>query len=137
MKYVIRTFFLAVLLAVLPTACGEDETSPLIGTWELESESATACTDPLDNYSMNYTCTSSDCTKITFKSGGKLKLEFEEDDVTISLEGTWEKSDGMLTVCVNGDCDEPAAYEISNGTLTLSGSDASTGCTMSIVLKKS
>jgi hypothetical protein len=137
----LKTTILLILCAVAIVSCNDDEkkiSHPIVGTWTLLSESASDCTDPLDEYEDLYDCTPDDCITVTFKSNGKFVIKYIEDGDTDTEQGTYTLSGNEITLCypdIPPDC-ETMSFVIDGSTLTTTGVDEFVGCTYTVVLGK-
>lgn len=134
---ILRALFFGAILV----SCNDDEKKinhPIVGTWTLLSESASDCTDPLNDYEDTYTCTPDECVTVTFKSNGKFVVNYTEDGDTETEQGTYTISENEITLCYPDtppDC-ETISFVIDGSTLTTTGVDEFDGCTYTVVLVK-
>ncbi|MCK6618627.1 MAG: lipocalin family protein [Cyclobacteriaceae bacterium] len=131
----------ALFFGAMLVSCNDDEKKinhPIVGTWTLLSESASDCTDPLNEYEDTYTCTPDECVTVTFKSNGKFVITYLEDGDEETEQGTYTISGTEITLCypdVPPDC-ETISFVIDGLTLTTTGVDEFDGCTYTSVLIK-
>lgn len=137
MKTVGNILLACLLLSGLIISCKEDEqTDQLIGTWTLLSETKINCTNEAENHYNAVECTNQFCRKITFKNDDTFKVEETDEGVKQTIPGTYQKDGDQITLCFDGNCDEPVTYTINNGSLTISGQEVDTGCIKTVVFTK-
>jgi len=113
------------------SSCKKDDekpSNPLIGTWIYTTDTATNCTDPDDDYTESFSCTTTDCNKITFKADGTYSTNIIVDGDTYLSSGTYTISGNTFTLCRISDCHDPLTFGVNGSTLTFTGK-TSLGCT--------
>ncbi len=138
MKRIIKFSFQGVIVAslLLIASCdGDDAIDPLVGIWVFNSETATNCDDPQDNYTDAYPCDANECTVLEFESDGTLTAILTYAGVTETISGTYTRIGRILTFCLDGDCDA-MYYTITGSVLKLSTEDDFDGCLITLSFNK-
>jgi hypothetical protein len=121
------------------SSCDKDEdkdkdADSIIGTWTLISSTLSECDDPDNEGLETFSCTNTDCQKVTFMADGTYEDDLVESGVIQVTTGTYTLIGNQITLCEDvDDCDD-YGYTVSRGTLTLTTRDA--GCDQVIILEK-
>ena len=140
MKNQIINNVIAIILITTYSSCnkdGNEAVNPIVGTWKASHITLSGCDDPLLNSNEVVDCTSTDCSKFTFKADGTFVGEqIEAGDIT-TTNGTYTIANGKIAFCETpSTCEDPIEYSISGSTLTLIYPNVIFGCSISIALNK-
>jgi len=90
----IKYLLIMAIAVMVSVSCSDDdnddnssESDKIIGEWFLYKD-----IDLEDNYTETYDLDDDDIEKITFNSNGTLLMSFSEENITITIDGTWKNS---------------------------------------------
>jgi hypothetical protein len=131
-----KIFVAAILAPLLLVSCKDSDDFSIIGTWVVTHLELKNCDDSDDNASIPALCTSTDCLTITFTKDKTFTLTIKSSGDVQSSDGTYSQNGNTITLCATGGtCDENQLSH-SGSTMTLSAADDTTGCDVSISLRK-
>lgn len=137
MKRVTYLLLISIFCQLVLSSCNDndnDKVNPIVGTWTLTSSTQVDCDNPDNEGTETYTCTSTDCQKVTFTTDGKYTDEEIVGGVTETQNGTYTLSGNQIITCDATDDCGVVTYTVSGDTLTITLRDA--GCDQTLVLKK-
>jgi hypothetical protein len=143
MKSLTTSLVVLFIITLLTSSCKDDNdsspSSPIVGTWFLESVTLSGCDDDEDNGEYEIGCTNTTCSKVTVTKSGGFTSTTILGGVTETDNGTYEITGDKIEICTDGGTDcSISDFQLSDGNkkLTMKEIDEESGCMATAIYKK-